>query len=84
LVFAGKRRHDNHPNIFGLCCRTQDIKHIKAADFWHHDVADDKLWPFFYRHSEGFFTVASRDNVVAFGEQTDAINFSQAFVIFYK
>jgi hypothetical protein len=40
------------------------------------------LWPFFDCHGKCFFAVTGRHDVVAFGKKTDAIDFSQAFVVF--
>jgi hypothetical protein len=46
----------------------EDVEHVKAADFRHHDIADDKLWTLFDCHGKRFFTVAGRDDVIAFGK----------------
>ena len=41
LIFAAKGGHHDNFNVFRLGGGTQDIKHIEAADFWHHYVAYD-------------------------------------------
>ncbi|MDX2776147.1 hypothetical protein PV379_02110 [Streptomyces caniscabiei] len=57
LVFAGKCGHHNDFDVFGFGCGSKDVKHVKAADLWHHDVAYDKLRTLLDRHGERFFPV---------------------------
>lgn len=84
LVVRAERGHHNDLDIFGLGGTAQDVEHVKTADFWHHDVADDQLWTFFDGHCQCFFAVAGRYDVIALGKETDAINIAQVFVIFDK
>lgn len=58
LVVARKSGHHNDFNIFGFRRTTKDIEHIKATNFWHHNITDDKSWAFFDSNSEGLFPVA--------------------------
>jgi hypothetical protein len=84
LIFAGKRGHHDNFNVFCFGCGTEDIEHVETADFWHHNVANDKGRTFFNCHSKCRLAVASRDDVVAFGEQTYAVDFAQALIILYQ
>jgi hypothetical protein len=65
LIFTGKSGHHDYFDRFSLCRRAQNVEHIKAADFWHHNIADDKLWPLFDCHRERFFTVSGGNYVVS-------------------
>jgi hypothetical protein len=67
LILTGKCGHHDYSNIFCLGCRTKNIKHVKAADFWHHNVTDDKFRTLFNSHSKRFFPVTRGNNVVSLG-----------------
>lgn len=41
LVFTRERCHHDDFNVFRFRGTAEDVQHVKAADFWHHDVADD-------------------------------------------
>jgi hypothetical protein len=41
LVFTGERGHHDDFNIFRFGGAAEDVQHVKATNFWHHDVADD-------------------------------------------
>lgn len=84
LVFAGKCGHHNDLDVFCLRGGAQNIKHVEAADFRHHDVADNQRGALFNSHGQRFLAVASRNDVVALGQQPHAVDFAQAFVVFYQ
>lgn len=42
LIIRRERRHHDYFNVFRFGCRSQNIKHIKAGNLWHHDIADDE------------------------------------------
>jgi hypothetical protein len=58
LIFAGKRGHHNYLYIFCFGGRTKNVEHVEAANFWHHNIADDKLRALFNCHSKRFFPIA--------------------------
>jgi hypothetical protein len=64
LIFGAEGGHHDNLNVFCLCRRAEDVEHVKATDFWHHDVTDDELRPFFNGHSKRFFAVTSGYDVV--------------------
>jgi hypothetical protein len=35
-------------------------------------------------HSEGFFPIASRYDIIPFSEQSHAVDLAQAFIVFYQ
>jgi hypothetical protein len=84
LIFAGERGHHNNFDVFGLGGGTQNVEHIEATDFWHHDVADDQLGTLLDSHGQGFFAVSSGHDVVAFCEESYAVYFAEAFVVLNK
>jgi hypothetical protein len=57
LVVARKRGHHNYLYVFCFRGAAKDVEHVKTANLWHHDVADDEVGAFFDGHCEGFFTV---------------------------
>jgi len=81
LFLRAEGSHHNDFYTLGFGGRAQDIEHVKTTDLWHHNVAYDQGRPLFDGHRQRFFAVAGRYDVIAFGEQTDTINFAQAFVV---
>jgi hypothetical protein len=82
LIFTAERGHHDNLDVFCLGRTTQNIKHIKPANLWHHHVTNDELRTLFDRHCKRFFPVSSRNNIVTFGKEAYSVDFSQAFVVF--
>jgi len=76
LILATERGHHDYFDVFGFGSGSKNIKHIETADLWHHHVAHDELRTFFDSHRKRFLTVAGRYDIVSFGEEAYAIDFS--------
>ena len=84
LVFATEGGHhdDFYATRFGGAA--ENVEHIKATDFWHHDIGNDERRSVFDGECQRFLAVPCTDDIVAFCEQPHPIDFAQTLVIFYQ
>jgi hypothetical protein len=81
LVIARKGGHHDNFNLSSFWLGAQNIKHVKAGDFRHHDIRNNKIWFFLNGECESLLTIAGGNNIVTLGGQPNAVDFSQGLFV---